>query len=185
MGLGISSVKCYSAAMIWRRAFVAAALVTSCSCISAAQWGFPRVPVSAVSPDGRFVALVRNHPDLDPPNQSIWIGRTNAQAEQVQQLGPDSDWCSVIVWSADSTTAAYLIQDARLITIDADSQRILSDTWLTPQDGYPTTRMVEDLSLSANGAQARFRTCDRNVVRASKGVDRTGCSATQMITLRS
>jgi hypothetical protein len=39
----------------------------------AAQLGWPPVPLRVPSADGRFVAFVRNHPDLDPPNQSLWL----------------------------------------------------------------------------------------------------------------
>ena len=50
------------------------ALTASTVSCSALQLGFPRTPVSATSPDGNYVAFVCNHPDIDPPSQSIWLG---------------------------------------------------------------------------------------------------------------
>jgi hypothetical protein len=126
------------------------------------QLGLPRVPVSVTSPDGRFVAFVRNHPNVDPPAQSIWLQSTGASAAKLKALGGDSDWCDRIVWSADSSTVSYLVQGARLITVDALTGRVLSEQWLTDWQGeYPPHRRVRDLSLSPTGNEARYRDCDR------------------------
>ncbi len=119
------------------------------------------MPVSATSPDGGAVAFVRNHPNIDPPAQSIWL-RTGGSSHRLKQLGGDSDWCNRVVWSADGSTAAFLVQDARLITVDRASRRIVSEKWLTEWKGeYPPYRVVTALSLSADGREARFRECER------------------------
>ena len=160
------------------------ACVAASACNSALQWGIPRVPVSATSPDGGYIAFVRNQPNIDPPSQSLWVGRSESGPHKIQDLGPDSDWCNVIAWSGDSTTVSYLIQDARLITIDAASQRIVSERWLTPQDGYPTSRMAVDVSLSHDGRRVRFRECDRKVGRPGYVHDPTDCGPLQSADIR-
>lgn len=124
--------------------------------------GLPHVPLAAASPDGRSLAWIRNHTTLDGPSQSIWLGPVGDTSVQLRRLGEDSDWCNTIVWSADSSTVAYLVQDARLLTADRSSRRIVSEKWLTEWQGeYPPYRMVRNLSLSADGREAHFRDCAR------------------------
>lgn len=124
--------------------------------------GLPRVAVSARSPDGLTVAYVRNHPTIDGPSQSLWLVRSGQPERQLRRLGEDSDWCNVIVWSADSSTASYLVQDARLITVDSRSGNIVSEKWLTEWRGeYPPNRIVGNLAHSGDGCNVTFRDCPR------------------------
>ena len=122
--------------------------------------------LSVVSPDGGSVAFVRNHPVIDPPAQSIWL-QIGPDAKLLRRLGPDSDWCNTIVWSSDSSTVAFLVQDARLLVADRHSRRIVSERWLTEWNGeYPPYRIVESLTLSADGREAVFRDCNRPLRRS-------------------
>jgi len=59
------------------------------------------------SPDGRVVAFVRNHPNVDPPDQSLWLKDSNGRATELTRLAPDADWCNLIVWSSDSTRVTF------------------------------------------------------------------------------
>ena len=163
-------------------AFTLAAWAAACS---ARQLGFPRTQVSATSPDDNHLAFVRNHPDIDPPSQSIWVGRQGAQPRLIRQLGPDSDWCNTIVWAPDSSTVAFLIQDARLITVDASSQTVISDKWLTAWRGeYPPYQMAVDLTLGARGTEARFRVCDRKTWREYYVFDAANCGDFRTVDLK-
>src|SRR5215204_5468525 len=99
-----------------------AGLVLSAAC-TAEQLGLPRVPVRAVSPDGRDVAFVRNHPELDPPNQSLWLGPIDGRAVQVQRVPPDAWWCDRISWAADSSRVAFVVADAVVQLYEAASAR--------------------------------------------------------------
>ena len=160
-------------------------ILAATSACTRQELGLPRTPVSATSPDGRFVAFVRNHPDFDPPNQSIWFEAIGRSATKLKTLGPDSDWCNTIVWSSDSSTVSYLVQDARLITVEAHAARIVSEKWLTDWKGeYPPYRMVRDLSLSASGREARFRDCDRNLTRQGHAPTPNACSNFRTMTIR-
>ena len=131
------------------------------------------------------MAFVRNHANVDPPSQSIWIGEQDGRAHRIAQLGPDSDWCNTIAWSSDSSTVAFLIQDARLITVDARSQQTVSEKWLTPWKGeYPPYQMAVDLTLDSHGTGARFRVCDRSMSRPGYVHDPIACGEFQEIALR-
>lgn len=128
---------------------------------SAAECGLPRIQLSSRSPDGKFVALVRNHPNIDPPDQSLHLETAAGKNLWARKLSGDQDWCNVVAWSADSRTVAFLVQDARLLVVDAPTGGLRLDRWLADQDGYPPSHAVTDLSLSADGASARFQVCRR------------------------
>jgi hypothetical protein len=125
------------------------------------QLGLPRVALSVTSPDGRAVAFVRNHPSIDPPEQSVWLS-VDGRARRLRRLGSDSDWCSKIVWSADGSTVGFLVQDARLLTFDRASGQFVSEKWLTKWQGeYPPHYVAGILSLAADGRRAIYRECRR------------------------
>lgn len=136
-------------------------LTPAISCTSRSQWGLPRIPVRAVSPDGRFVALVRNHPDIDPPNQSLVLLDAAGNERELRRLAPDQDWCTTVAWSADSSTVAYLVQDLRLTVVDARAVKIVADHWLDEPRDYPPNRMASELAMSSDGREAFFRLCVR------------------------
>jgi hypothetical protein len=90
-----------------------------------------------------------------------------------------------VIWSPDSSTVAFLIQDARLISVDAASQQIVWDKWLTPWMGeYPPYQMVVDLSLDSRGTEARFRLCERQMTRPGYVHDAVGCSDFRRVLIR-
>lgn len=135
-------------------------------CVEAAcsrqQLGVPRDAVSRVSPDRRYRALVRNHPSIDPPEQSLWLeAGDGGAASQIQKLSGDQDWCNVIEWAGDSRAVAFLVQDARLILVESAARQVRIDRWLVAQDGYPPTQAVSELVLSRDGSSVRFRACRR------------------------
>jgi hypothetical protein len=166
-----------------RSALVAAALAAA-ACTSPEQWGQPRVPVSAASPDGQLLAYVRNHVALDPPDQSIWLRDASGREHELQRLGPDADWCDTIVWSADGGTVGFLVQDARLVVVDAARVRIESEHWLVPEDSYPPRGLVVELGLSADGTRAHFRACERRMTRAGYEHEAGPCSGPRTLDLR-
>lgn len=121
-----------------------------------------RVATFRQSPDGHYRALVRNHPSIDPPEQSLWLGTGDgSDAEQIRKLSADQDWCNVVEWAGDSRSVAFLVQDARLILVDATTKRIRVDRWLVPQDGYPPSQVVSALALSPDASSVRFKACRR------------------------
>lgn len=116
------------------------------------------------SPNGALDASVRNHWSIDPPAQSLWLDDT-----RIATLGEDVDWCNTIVWSSDGGTAGYLVQDAKLIAVDAATRRIVSTQWLVARDGYPTSQEVRELQI--DGKVARFKRCQRRGSECSDAVE--------------
>lgn len=139
--------------------------------------GLPRTPVSAESPDHRFVAFVRNHPSIDPPDQSVWLTDRSGATSMLRKLGGDTEWCNRIVWSGDSTVVGFLIMDARLDTYDVVTRVRQASVWLNGNNGdYPPTGTAVDLALSADGRSATFKACGR-------GAAANDCSDTRHVEL--
>jgi len=128
---------------------------------SRADLGRPRVAASEASPDGRYRAFVRNHPSIDPPNQSLWLASDVAGTFQIRKLSEDEDWCRTIAWAGDSQSVAFLVQDAHLVVVDVVTHRIRVDRWLVPQQDYPPSQEVRNVSLSHDGSIVRFTACSR------------------------
>jgi hypothetical protein len=148
-------------------------------CVTAEQWGLPHEPLSVRSPDQHLTAYVHNHASFDPPDQSIGVRDAAGRETDVLRLGPDSNWCDLAVWSGDSSTVAFLVQNARLVVVDARSARVMTQVWLVPQDSYPTTHVATDLALSSDGRSVTFRSCERSTWIEPYRYQRGPCSNLQ------
>ena len=137
---------------------VVAAAALACE---AAQLGWPPVPLRVPSPDGRVVAFVRNHPDVDPPHQSLWLQPSNGAATELTRLAPDADWCNLIVWSADSRRVAFLVSDAILYVYDGQSHAKLFSGFVGRRSrDQPPRYTLRNLALSSDGTSVTFRECE-------------------------
>lgn len=144
---------------------LALALVFGAVACSQALWGLPRTPVQALSPDGRFIAFVRNHPSTDPPDQSLWLARVNGRPTRLMDLPPDSMWSDEILWSGDSRRVAFVIADSVLLVYEAASaERVFSGFVGRPSRDYPPRYILEDVSLSSDGRAVTFVECERSYV---------------------
>lgn len=133
-------------------------LLTAASLLGACT---SRPVVGALSPDTAFRAEVRNQSCFDGPCQSLWVGPAD-RLQKVMDLGADADWCNRIMWSGDSSTTVFLVQDAKLVAVDAVTSRVITETWLIDWRGeYPPSQEVIDLSLSHDGSVATFSVCPR------------------------
>ena len=144
------------------RPLLMAGLAAAAMACDAAQFGWPPVPLRVPSPDGRSVAFVRNHPNVDPPNQSLWLQPAGGTPAKLAQLAPDADWCNYVVWSADSRRVAFLISDAIVSVYDGHSQEKVFSGFVGRRSwDVPPRYVLRDLSLSADGTRVTFRECDR------------------------
>lgn len=121
--------------------------------------------IAVVSPDGNHTARVREEWWADPPKQSLWLDDV-----LIANLEQDAGGCRTIVWSGDGSTVGYLVQDAKLIVVDAATHRITSTQRLVA-----TSHSVCGLALSEDGSTATFKSCP---------FDRQACSEPQLASLR-
>ena len=143
------------------RPVLVAALASAAMACDAAQCGWPPVPLRVRSPDGSVVAFVRNHPDFDPPNQSLWLQASIGPATELTRLAPDAEWCNLIVWSADSKRVAFLVSDAIVYAYDGQSQAKVFSGFVGRRSwDQPPRYTLRDLTLSSDGASVTFRECE-------------------------
>jgi WD40 repeat protein len=158
-------------------AFVAVLAAVGCS---REMLGLPRTPMSATSPDGKWVAFARNHPTIDGPDQSIWLRPAGGSGVQLRKLGGDAEWISAIAWSADSRRVAFLTMDAVIDIYDtATRKQIASGHIRQPNGSYPPKYAVRDVSLSADGATITYVPCERNPYVLNSRPERLSCSGDQ------
>jgi len=134
------------------------ATVFAISCVSCAQLGLPRTSLSIPSPNGSSTALVRNHPGIDPPNQSLWLKNASGE-KRLRDLTPDVDWCSEIAWSADSREVAFLIRDVHVLVFGADGV-LRDEVDLVKRSGNYLERFAAH-NIEMTQGQLRFSLCER------------------------
>jgi hypothetical protein len=143
------------------RLLLTAGVAAATLACEAAQFGWPPVPLRVPSPDGRVVAFVRNHPDVDPPNQSLWLQASNGHVTELTRLAPDAEWCSLIVWSADSRRVAFLVSDAIVYVYDGHSHAKVFSGFVGRRSwDQPPRYTLQNLTLSSDGARVTFRECE-------------------------
>ena len=68
----------------------------------------PDVEITVPSPDGSFIAYVINEPSIDPPNQSLFIERSDGiHFKRIAKLPEDVDSIQEIRWSAESDIVVF------------------------------------------------------------------------------
>jgi len=76
-------------------------------CVNAAITG-PNIVQSAPSPDGDFEAYVEEGPSIDPPNQSLWVQRSDdIRFMLIAALPEDVDAVDEIHWSPHSDIVVF------------------------------------------------------------------------------
>lgn len=123
------------------------------------QLGLPPVALSVAAPDGAAVAEVRNHPEIDPPSQSLWLRERSGRAILVRRLAPDQDWCDRAVWSADSSRVAFLVHGAEAVIHD----RASGDVYVIPLVAEGRASLpemtVRELTFSPDAQRLLVRAC--------------------------
>jgi hypothetical protein len=129
----------------------------------------PRTHTTSTSPDGRYVAFVHQELNPDPPDDHLYLGRTDERARHLMALAPDAAWCRSILWSPNSRLAGFLINEQRLAVFDVTTGSLIQVRELVKADGYPGNQEVRNVSLADSGevtfdrylrATARFRARD-------------------------
>lgn len=124
-------------------------------------WGQSRLVTSAASPDGEWVAFVRAHASIDPPNESLWLGPSGGPHVKLARLAEDQDWCDEIVWNGDGSRVGFLVRGARLDVYRVPDGRFLGSTELVATDGYPGFHEAREVRFTPDGDAVRFTFCVR------------------------
>lgn len=131
----------------------------------------PRTHTSSRSPDGRYVAFVHQKLNPDPPDDHLYLGPVGHPARYLRALAPDADWSRAIVWSPDSRTVGFVINEQRLALFDTATAREIAILPLVKADGYPGSEEARAISIANDGSVAfdRYRRAT-TLVQTRQGV---------------
>jgi hypothetical protein len=131
----------------------------------------PRTHTSSRSPDGRYVAFVHQGLNSDPPDDHLYLAQVGKPARYLQALAPDADWSRAIVWSRDSRTVGFVINEQRLALFDTATASAIATLTLVKADGYPGSEEARAISIATDGTVAfdRYRRAT-TLLRSREGV---------------
>ena len=108
----------------------------------------PRTHTLSRSPDGRCVAFVHQGLNPDPPDDHLYLGPVGQPARYLRALAPDADWSRAIVWSPDSRTVGFVINEQRLALFDTATASEVATLTLVKADGYPGSEEARAISIA-------------------------------------
>jgi hypothetical protein len=111
----------------------------------------PRTHTSSRSPDGRYVAFVHQGLNNDPPDDHLYLAAVGQPARYLRALAPDADWSRAIVWSPDSRTVGFVINEQRLAVFDTATATEIATLTLVKADGYPGSEEARAISIANEG----------------------------------
>lgn len=124
--------------------------------------GGSRLIKLAFSPNGDWVALVRAHASIDPPNESLWLGPSEGPQVKLARLSEDQDWCDEIVWDPDGSRVGFLVSGVRFDLYAVPDGRFLGSTELVATGGaYPGSHEAREVSFTPDGRSVSFELCAR------------------------
>jgi hypothetical protein len=119
----------------------------------------PRVELTIPSPDRRFVVELHNEPTIDPPQQSLRIGRSGGDLHRVKTVSSDGPrWRGPSAWSEDSRRFAFAVVDRDVYVVDAETGAIVAEG---EGPGGGATHEIRSLSFNAAGTVLTVEVCDR------------------------
>lgn len=119
----------------------------------------PRVELTIPSPDRRFVVELHNEPSIDPPQQSLRIGRSGGVLHRVRTVSSDGPrWRGPSAWSEDSRRFAFAVADRNVYVVDAETGGIVMEG---EGPGGGATHAIRSLSFNASATVLTVEVCDR------------------------
>jgi hypothetical protein len=71
--------------------------------------------------------MVRNHPEFDPPNQTLHLV-ANGAPRVVAKLAADNESCRAVAWARDGSAVAFVVegQARRIVLVDLKGGQAVS-----------------------------------------------------------
>lgn len=151
-------------------------------CCTACITEQPRIELTIPSPDGRFVVELHNEPSIDPPQQSLRIGRSGGGLHRVKTVSSDGPrWRGPSTWSQDSRHFAFAVVDRHVYVVDAETGRIVLER---EAPGGGATHQIRALSFNPGGTALTVEVCERQSQICSDLYERLDGSAAESSGLR-
>jgi hypothetical protein len=125
----------------------------------------PRILVTSLSPNGQQTAWVWRAPNLDPPDDHLFLKTKGGPPRGLMDLSPDGDWCRTIVWRSDSRKVGFVVSDDRLALFDVETGTLDAFFYLAGTGCCGGPQESRNVTLSADGRQVFFDRWDRPMVR--------------------
>lgn len=132
------------------------------------QLGLPQVALAVDSPDGGHRAVVRNHPSIDPPRQSLWLERVSGGRQWLRDLSEDQDGCDQAVWSPDGRRVAFVVQGIELLVYSVPDGELVQRSRPRTDGSSPPSPHVAELRFTEDGSALDFRLCSRRGDRCAE-----------------
>lgn len=153
-------------ASLTRSAACALALVAGCS---AEDLGYPRVASASQSPNLRYTVEIRNHPTIDPPEQSLWIGETNGRLRYVAGVASDTVWGGPVAWSQDSSLFAFVVA-SKIVVVEPSTGAVRLEQWLIPREDHVSRSRneIRYIGFAQDSSAVVAQICTRQTPRCLK-----------------
>ncbi len=104
------------------------------------------------SPNGSYVAIVRNHWSIDPPNQSLWIRENNTgNQRKLEHLRADFDFIEGIHWSPNSDLVVFDTRCFLLGLRPSDDKIMKVEKEWTEISGSKEARPIASITFLGSG----------------------------------
>jgi hypothetical protein len=131
-------------------------LILGCT---AEQLGLPRLELTIISPDKQSIVEVHNDPSIDPPQQSLWIGRRGGELQKVTDVSCDGPkWRGPSAWSHDGKLFAFAIVDRDVYVVEAETGAIRVEG---ESPGGGARHEIRSLSFNPSTTMLTIEVCDR------------------------
>ena len=97
------------------------------------------------------MAFVHQGLNPDPPDDHPYLGPVGQPARYLRALAQDADWSRAIVWSPDSRTVGFVINEQRLALFDTATASEIAILTLVKADGYPGSEEARAMSIANDG----------------------------------
>ena len=114
------------------------------------------------SPSKNAVAYILEGRCAQGRCQSLWIGPDTKRAKMVQALSGPSEEADEIVWTADGSKVAFIVNGYQLRMFEAATGKSLGALDIIDPDGFPSSRVARGVTFSSNGAAITYDDCPRD-----------------------
>lgn len=116
---------------------------------------------AATPSQAEAIAVVKKQPCATGWCETLWLGKSRADAVKVAELRAGAEHCDEIAWASDGYRVGFVINGYQLRIFDGVARKPLNQVNLIDPDGTPSAHVVRGVTFSQNGAAVTFDECPR------------------------
>jgi hypothetical protein len=141
--------------------FVAMAPALAAAYLAGKRAGAVQELMAASPPHTQAIGLVKKQPCATGWCETLWLGKTRADAVKVAELRAGAEHCDEIAWASDGYRVGFVVNGYQLRIFDGVSRKPINQVNLIGPDGPPSSHVVRGVTFSQNGAAVTFDECPR------------------------